>query len=197
MSTNGEATYCNGRKDELDSRDDYPKVEPGPHAGEGYCGRPAGWGTPHAGEGRCKLHGGANTDQGRPPSHGLHSQLRTDLREYVEQAASMDAPGDLKGELAVVRGLLYRRLQQSDGLDSDLIDDAHKLLSELRRYSDTLHKQMTRERLTKDEEEKLFNTFAKILRKYVPDEDDRESAIDELEQAVGAGSGRPALESGS
>jgi len=191
MSDESEATYCNARlRQNGHDPDELPKREPsGEWAGEGYCKRQTE--TP-----RCRMHGGANTTEGRPPSHGLHSQLRSDLREYVEQAASMDAPGDLKGELAVVRGLLYRRLQQSDGLDSDLIDDAHKLLSELRRYSDTLHKQMTRERLTKDEEEKLFNTFAKILRKYVPDEDDRESAIDELEQAVSAGSGRPALESG-
>ena len=27
--------------------------------GEGYCRRPAGWGTDHVGMGRCKLHGGA------------------------------------------------------------------------------------------------------------------------------------------
>lgn len=190
-----EPMYCNGRTDPIDSPDDYPKEEPGPHAGDGYCERPAGWGTPHAGDGRCKLHGGASTAGGRPPSHGLHSQLRDDLRAYVEEAANMDAPGDLQGELAVVRALLYRRLQQSEGLTSDLIDDAHKLLSELRRYSDTIHKQMTRERLSRDEEQQLLNSFAKILRKYVPDSD-REEAISELEETLGAGSGRPALESG-
>lgn len=128
-------------------------------------------------------------------SHGLHSQLRDDLREYVEQAAQMDAPGDLRSELAVVRGLLYRRLEDSDGLSSDLIGDAHKLLAELRRYSDTLHKQMTRERLTREEEQKLFDTFAQILREYVPDSD-RDEALDELENAVGTGGSRRAIESG-
>lgn len=41
--------YCNARK----------KQE------EGYCKKPAGWGTDHPGLGRCRLHGGATPYRGR------------------------------------------------------------------------------------------------------------------------------------
>lgn len=184
MSTNGQSTHCNarlkGRSEEL------PEADPGPWEGDGYCKRTVS-------SGRCKDHGG---NGGRPPSHGLRSSLRDELREFVTEAANMQNPGDLTGELSVLRGLLFRFLDDKEDPEKEDIEAAHKLLKEIRRTSDTIHKQMTRERLTKDEEEKLFNTFAKILRKYVPDEDDRESAIDELDAAL-SGGGRPALESSS
>lgn len=169
------------------------KAPPGQWAGEGHCQRPAGEGTPHKGEGRCKLHGGANVDGGRPVEHGLRSQLSEDLREFVTQAASMDNPGDLTGELAMLRGLLFRWLGDNDGLDRDAIEAAHKLLKEIRRTSDTIHKQMTRERLTKDEEQQLLDACASIIRQYVPD-GDTDDALTELRQSVGAGGGQLALE---
>ena len=187
-SDDGDLIYCNGLVS------DAPKsartAKPGPHAGAHHCSRPAGWGTDHAGRGRCKLHGGC---AGRPSQHALYSEIREDLREYVEQATEMDAPGDLQGELAVLRALLLDYLDGANDLDRDDVEAAHKLLKEIRRTSDTIHKQLQRERLTKEEEQKLFTTFAKILREYVPDAD-RDSALDELE-AIAAGGGRRALES--
>ena len=185
--SDSETTYCNARlRQNGHDPDQLEKREPSDEwAGDGYCKRRTE--TP-----RCRMHGGANTDQGRPPSHGLRSKLRDELREFVEEAASMDAPGDLKGELAVLRGLLFRWLEDTDDLDKDAIEAAHKLLSEIRRTSDTIHKQMTRERLTKDEEEKLLNACASIIRTHVPD-DDRNEALDELQRAV-QGGGVPALE---
>lgn len=182
------ATYCNARlRQNGHDPDERPKVEPGPHAGDGYC-------TNRTDGGRCRMHGGATPSEGRPATHGLRSSLREDLREFVTEAAQMDNPGDLTGELAVLRGLLFRFLDDKEDPEKEDIEAAHKLLKEIRRTSDTIHKQMTRERLTKDEEEKLFNTFAKILRKYVPDAD-RDDALDELDAAL-TGGGRPALESG-
>ena len=178
-----QTTYCNARINGTD----VPKIDPGPHGGDGYCSRPAGWGT-EAESGRCKLH------NGRKSSHGLHSTLRKDLRDYVEQAMEQDAPGDLKGELAVLRGLLFRWLNGTEDLDKDAVDAAHKLLKEIRRTSDTIHKQLTRERLTKDEEEQLLNACASIIRAYVP-EHDRDEALDQLQGTL-QGGGVPALESG-
>jgi len=181
-SDNGEPIRCNARK--KGNGDARGKRDPGAHAGDGYC-------PTKTGGGRCRMHAGRKTSP--PVKHGLHSNLREELREYVEKAASMDAPGDLQGELAVLRGLLFNFLEDREELDKEAIDAAHKILKEIRRTSDTIHKQMTRERLTKDEEEKLFNTFAKILRKYVSDESDRDAALDELDAAL-TGSGRPTVE---
>jgi hypothetical protein len=39
--------------------------------GDGYCKRPAGWGTSHAGEGCCKLHGGATASHREAASEAL------------------------------------------------------------------------------------------------------------------------------
>jgi hypothetical protein len=190
MPPNGHPeTCCNARTS--DAPEDAPKADVGEWAGEGYCRRAAGEGTDHNGEGRCRYHGGAHN--GRPVETGLHSNLRAELREFVTEAASMDSPGDLTGELAVLRGLLYRWLEGKDDPDKGDIEAAHKLLKEIRRTSDTIHKQMTRERLTKEEENELLNSVASIIRTYVP-EADRDDALDEL--AAVAGGGRPALEGG-
>ncbi len=176
---NGEITYCNARK--KGNGDMLEKRDPGPEpAGDGYCSQTTGGG-------RCYMHGQGN---GRPATHGLRSQLREDLREHVEKAASMDAPGDLQGELAVLRGLLFNFLEDRADLDRDDIDAAHKLLKEIRRTSDTIHKQIQRERLTKDEEQKLFTTFAKIIREHVP-ESQRDEVFGRLEAASTGGAIRP------
>jgi len=114
---------------------------------------------------------------------------------FVEKAASIESPGNLEGELAVLRGLLYDWLHDKEDLDKDGVEAAHKLLKEIRRTSDTVHKQMTRERLTREEEQQLFDNVARIIRNYVP-ESDRDEALDELERSVGASGERRALKSG-
>jgi hypothetical protein len=124
------------------------------------------------------MHG---KNSGAPVKHGLHSALREDLREYVEHAASMDAPGDLKGELAVLRGLLYDFLDGKEQLDEAGIKSAHKLLSELRKTSDTIHKQMMREAPTQKEVRRMTEQVGRIIREYVPEEK-REDALRELER---------------
>jgi hypothetical protein len=180
-SDNGSITYCNARK--KGNGDTLEKRDPGPEpAGRGYCSQ-----TTEGG--RCYMHG---RDSTQPTKHGLHSSLREDLREHVEKAANRDAPGDLQGELAVLRGLLFNFLEDRADLERDDIDAAHKLLKEIRRTSDTIHKQIQRERLTKDEEQKLFTTFAQIIREHVP-ESDQDAALNQLETAS-TGGGRRAIE---
>jgi hypothetical protein len=171
MSDNqSDVTYCNARKkengDRLEKRDSAPE-----HAGEGYCSRMTAGG-------RCRMHG---RNGGAPVKHGLHSALRDDLREYVEHAASMDAPGDLKGELAVLRGLLYDFLDGKEQLDEAGIKAAHKLLSELRKTSDTIHQQMMREAPTQKEVRRFTEQVGQILREYVPDEK-KADALRELDR---------------
>jgi hypothetical protein len=177
-------TYCNAR---LKGRsEDLPEVDPGEWAGEGYCQR-------QTEQRRCRDHGG---NGGRPPSHGLYSFKREELEEKFREAYSGQDWADLRAEIAAVRALLSDYLEDMDAVDTDGISDVTKLIAELRRLTGDLQEMLHRERLTREEEEKLFNTFAKILRDYVP-ESERGEALDALDQAVSAGSGRPALESGS
>jgi hypothetical protein len=164
-------THCNAR---LKTRDEeLDRAEPGEWAGEGYCKRPVS-------DGRCKDHGG---NGGRPPKHGLYSDLRDDLQEYVDDALALDAPGDLQGELAVLRALVKRWLDNAGDLDRDAIEAAHKLLKEVRRTSDTIHQQMMRERLSKEEERQLVDTFAEIITEYVQPSV-RDEALDALQRAL-------------
>ncbi len=175
-------THCNAR---LKTRDeDLPKAEPGEWAGEGYCKRPVS-------DGRCKDHGG---NGGRPPEHGLYSFKRTELEERFREAYGGDDWADLRAEIAAVRALLSDYLSSLEDVDGQSIADATKLFAELRRMTGDLQEMLHRERLTREEEQKLFNTFATILRDYVP-ESDRDQALDALEQAASKGGGRRALES--
>jgi len=175
-----QTTYCNARINGTD----VPKIDPGPHGGDGYCSRPAGWGT-EAESGRCKLH------NGRKSSHGLYSFKREELEERFREAYSGQDWADLRAEIAAVRALLSDYLSDLDDVDGDSIADATKLFAELRRMTGDLQEMLHRERLTRDEEQKLFDTFATIIRDYVP-ESDRDDALHELE-SVGAGGERRAL----
>jgi len=171
MSQNKSApTYCNARKR---GHGDLEKVEPGPHEGDGYCKQ-------QTQGGRCRMHG---RDAGPPVKHGLYSDLRDDLQEYVDDALALDAPGDLQGELAVLRALVKRWLDNAGDLDRNAIEAAHKLLKEVRRTSDTIHQQMMRERLSKEEERQLVDTFAEIITEYVQPSV-RDEALDALQRAL-------------
>ena len=188
--SNTDATYCNARlRQGGHDPDELEKREPGEEwAGEGYCKRQTE--TP-----RCRMHGGANTSHGRPPSHGLYSFKREQLEEKFRQAYSGQEWADLRAEIAAVRALLSDYLEDLEEVDSDTIGDATKLFAELRRMTGDLQEMLHRERLTRDEEQKLFDTFASIIRDHVP-EDDRDAALAKLE-AAGAGGEGGALPSGS
>jgi hypothetical protein len=186
MPPNGHPeTCCNARTSS--APDDAPKADVGEWAGEGYCRRAAGEGTDHNGEGRCRYHGGAHN--GRPATHGLYSFKRERLREKLSAADGMESPGDLWTEVAVLRTLLSDYLEDVDEVDGDVLQDVSKIQKELRRTVDNIHEMMVRTRPTQEEVQRLINSFATILRNYVPEED-RTDALDELDRAVG--DGRPA-----
>ena len=180
-------TYCNGRQNGAD----VPKVDPGPHAGDGYCKRPAGWGTEHQGEGRCKLHGGRS---GRPPSHGLYSGRRDELQERFEQAFGDDRIGSMRAEIAALKALLSDFWERIDEVDGDTLENVTKLQAEIRKSLDTASKIEKRHAVTDEEIEALVTGMANLIESYVP-ESDRSDALDELERIAGADEPR-ALESG-
>jgi len=173
---------CNGR---LRSNGESPdeKAEPGEWAGEGYCQRPAGEGTSHNGEGRCKLHGGAD-GIGRPVETGLHSFKREELQETYERALQDEPWGDLRAEIATLRTLYSDFLSRVEQVDQETIDGATKLISELRRTSNTLQEMLHREAPTEEEIQRLITGFANLIESYVP-ESDRSDAIKELQSIVG------------
>jgi len=76
-----------------------------------------------------------------------------------------------------------RWLDNAGDLDRDAIEAAHKLLKEVRRTSDTIHQQMMRERLSKEEERQLVDTFAEIITEYVQPSV-RDEALDALQRAL-------------
>lgn len=170
-SSNGQATYCNAR---LKGCGDLEKVEPGPHEGDGYCpNRTDG--------GRCRMHG---RDAGRPVVTGLHSFKREELQEKYEKALQDEPWGDLRAEIAALRTLLSDYISDVETVDRDTIDGVTKLISELRRTSDTLQEMLHREAPTEQEIQRLTTAFSNILENYVP-EDDRPDAIQELQSIVG------------
>ena len=177
-----EKTYCNARL--KGNGDDLEPVGPGAHAGDGYCKRKTTGG-------RCRMHG---RDAGRPPSHGLYSARREELREKVHDALDLDTPGNLWGEVAVLRALLSDYLDRLDEVDGDSIQDVTKLQGELRKTVDTISAIMDRNAPSEEEVERLITSFANILERYVP-EDDRHDALNELQSAVGD-RGPTALKSG-
>lgn len=179
---------CNART--RNAPDSASKQDVGEWAGDGYCRRVAGEGTDHRGEGRCRYHGGA--ENGRPISHGLYSFKREKLREKLDAADGMESPGDLWTEVAVLRTLLSDYLEDVDEVDGDVLSDVSKIQKELRRTVDNIHEMMIRTRPTEEEVERLTDSFAQILRTYVPEED-RADALDELDRAV-RGGGQRALE---
>jgi hypothetical protein len=181
-----ETTYCNARTKSGDGTpNDLEVRDPSPdHAGPGYCERKTSGG-------RCRSHG---RDAGRPPSHGLYSARREELREKLHDALDLDTPGNLWGEVAVLRALLSDYLGRLNEVDGESIQDVTRLQAELRKTVDTINEMMVRSAPSEEEINTLITQFANILQRYVP-EDDRHDALNELQSAVGD-RGSAALESG-
>jgi len=181
-SDNGNVTYCNART--RDAPDDAEKCEPGPHAGDDYCNHPTDGG-------RCRMHG---RDAGRPVETGLHSFRREELQQKYEQALKDEPWGDLRAEIAVLKTLLSDFLSDVEAVDSDTINDATALISELRRTSDTLQTMLHREAPTEEEIQRLITGFANLIETHVSEEH-RADAIEDLRAIIGD-RGRNSLPSG-
>jgi hypothetical protein len=54
--------------------------------GEGFCHRPAGWGTDHVGSGRCKLHGGSTRSGKTRAARQLAATLGEELDVEPQEA---------------------------------------------------------------------------------------------------------------
>ncbi len=69
-----------------------------------YCRARAGYGTDHVGRGRCKHH------EGRPPTHGLYSTVRSERIAHLLEQFRAQTPAEklnIFPELDLARALLY------------------------------------------------------------------------------------------
>lgn len=147
----------------------------------GTCQQPAGWGTQHVGNGRCKLHGG---NAGAPIKTGRYSIKRQELARKAQQFASDTTPGDLTGELVLMRALLQDYLDRfEDGtrLPFDDIERIFGMVEAIGRLVERIAKILATTALTQVEVQRFEQAFLTELPKYVPEPTKRL----ELIQAIG------------
>jgi len=83
------------------------------------CKNKAGHGTAHVGQGCCKKHNGGG---GRPPTHGLYSQIkRPRIVELLAACDALDDPLDLTADLKMLRSLTVDWIERYDELVEAII----------------------------------------------------------------------------
>ena len=147
-----------------------------------HCAIPAGRGTHHPGTGRCKLHGGASA--GPPIKHGRYASVgNLELARKTREHAADPRPGDLAGELALMRAVVEHLAGSFDG-SLEHADGLQKALGRVASIVEKAHKIETATALTQVEIKLLAAKTADILMKYLPDLATREAALSELQRAI-------------
>ena len=153
------------------------------------CQQPAGWGTEHVGQGRCKLHGGK---AGAPIVTGRYSIKRTELAHKAQRFVNDDAPGDLTGELALMRALLQEYLDRYDDNSRLPLDDIERIfgmIEAISRLVERIAKILTAKALTQAEVQYLQARIADLLTSYVPDPNHRAEFLRALAESIGSSAG--------
>lgn len=129
------------------------------------CRQVAGKGTDHLGIGRCKFHGGNSKIK-----HGRYSKVQGGLGDKIQEHMDSPSPLDLLPELATLRALFERWIDQ-DGERSpvEILAGAEKLVDGMRKTVDTIHKMQTRELLTSREMEMGLYRILEIITEEVSD----------------------------
>lgn len=157
--------------------------------GGSECRKQAGWGTGHAGEGRCRLHGG---NAGRPIETGRYSlRHRASLEEKATAFLSDSAPGDLTGELALMRALLQdylERFPDTAPLSLENIQHIYEMLESIGRTVERIARILNQTALTQAEVQFLKARLVDLAVKYV-DNSRRDAFFAELSAAFGGGGG--------
>lgn len=152
----------------------------------GTCTQAAGWGTVHPGRGRCKLHGGASA--GRPIEHGRYSLAhRQALADKQRAFLSDPEPGNLAGEVALMRALLQEYLERYPAgvnpTEKTLVT-IMGMVDQIGKMVERIAKIETTTALTQAEVQLLQARFAEIIVRYVDDPAKRSQLMDELEAAA-------------
>lgn len=161
--------------------------------GEGYCTRPAGWGTAHVGQGRCKLHGGNGSTASL--QHGRYSRyLKLQLQEQTERFLDDPTPLDLLPELASQRAILEHLLQQPEALQEwDKGLDAIKSIEAIVKTVAHIEKIRSENAISVPDLTRMVGYFLSVVGEYVSDEGamaDIKRRIGLFRWASGAGKGQ-------
>lgn len=141
------------------------------------CKNPAvdGWNV-------CRMHGAGG---GAPTKTGLYSSKREQLQEKMKEADRLESPGELWGEISVLRALLSDFLEEVEEVDAETVDGATKLISEIRKTLNAISKIKTRNALTANELRFVQARIAEMFKDYLPREK-RGEAITELKRLTEA-----------
>jgi len=150
---------------------------------EGYCKKPAGWGTYHNGTGRCRVHGGNNKS-----THGLFAQHNMpSLKEAIASAAKDPKTYLIDTQLALQQGSLNEFISWlENSADGELTDENRSMLLAL---SDLVSKTLERKaRIESTQQhtmriealEPILNGVIETIRRFVPDEKTREAIAQAL-----------------
>lgn len=148
--------------------------------------------------GRCRMHGGRNVEDkrneiastrrppGRPPSHGRYSKyLKETLKEKYEEFENDPDILSLKSELAQMRALLARYLEDISGedkcKDSDL-GNTNMLVSEIRKLAHTINGiELSRKlALTPEEIKRILGAIADVISTEITDKKLKERVIKKI-----------------
>lgn len=145
--------------------------------------------------GRCRMHGGKS--EGAPITTGRYSlKHRASLETKAKQFLEATAPGDLTGELALMRTLLQDyldRFPDTVPLSLSDIESIYRMLDGIGRTVERIAKILNQTALTQAEVQLLQVRLVDLAMKYVSDEQ-RNQFFTDLESAFGgagnAGAGR-------
>lgn len=121
----------------------------------------------------CRMHGGASS--GRPIKHGRYSIVKAkSLAAKVEEYLGDERPGDLTGELALMRGLLQGFLDtvgDDDTAKPETIKQVYDMVEGIAKLVEKISRILNDTALTQAEVELLHARIADAVLKFVPERD--------------------------
>lgn len=140
----------------------------------------------------CRFHGAGSPHAGRPGGApivtGRYSIKRTELARKAQEFTNDTTPGDLTGELVLMRALLQDYLDRfGDGIPLPLedIERIFGMVEAIGRLVERIAKVLATTALTQVEVQRFEQAFLTELPKYVPDPTKRVEFIKAIGWALG------------
>ena len=140
----------------------------------------------------CRMHGAGSPHQGKPGGApiktGRYSIKRTELARKAQEFANDTTPGDLTGELVLMRALLQEYLDRFDDnarLPFDDIERIFGMVEAIGRLVERIAKVLATTALTQVEVQRFEQAFLAELPKYVPEPSKRVELIKAIGWTLG------------